>query len=149
MACAPGYTFADFGVQACQIDTDVPGKYNITFWVTDSASNARVSVLRSLVVLAECSGEEQNCQDGTCSVANICSNDDASVIVAQNTAPVVTLRPVEGQASGAVLVPRGFAYTACSARSLPTVSTPCEPGERRPAVRGFAEHHSCVPCGWS
>lgn len=109
-ACVPGFLFAEYGLTPCGIDTATPGEYTVKFSIVDSASGARVSVSRTVVVL---SVEEAAAR---------------SVASAGSSSPVLQLRPVVGgDRRLRALVPRGTTYVACTPAMLQENAL-CEPG---------------------
>ena len=54
MACKQSYTFLEFGVSACSIDTSRAGTHQLKFWVEDSATRLNVTTQRTLNVLQVC-----------------------------------------------------------------------------------------------
>ena len=132
-ACKQGFAFQQFGLQACTFDSSKPGNHTLRFWVTDSALHRNVTVERTLQMLPECGIGEEHCRDGTCSTNGICSSNQggAAISAPSNSPPQLQLLPVPGQTTALteILVPRGWAYKACSSQQgAPTPSQPCEPG---------------------
>jgi hypothetical protein len=129
-ACKEGYTFQDYGLQACGLNTNVPGEYTLSFWIRDSATNLTSTVSRTLHVLERCKEDESRCNDGSCSMGALCaggnkdSPEDGPVMP-----PVLKLLQIPGQSStNVVAIPFGWAYKACGLSSSPLSSTPCEAG---------------------
>jgi hypothetical protein len=127
-ACQEGYTFWDYGLQACGLNTNVPGEYTLSFWIRDSATNQTSTVARTLHVLERCKEDESRCSDGSCSMGGLCaggnnnSPEDGTVMP-----PVLKLLKIPGQSStNVVAIPFGWAYRACGLSSSTLSSTPCE-----------------------
>ena len=135
MACRQGYRFAQHGLQGCDLDTGVAGRYAIRLWVEDSATQEEVAVTRTVVVLETCAASEERCADGSCSRGGLCSAEQGGYEGdgEETAAPlVVRLRAVAGgdAQTGAAVVPYGRAYAACGANATPTPAKPCDTGGR-------------------
>lgn len=129
-ACKEGYSFARYGLAACNLDLRQPGTHEITFWIIDSLTRERVAVTRRLHVVVPCSDFEFSCTDGNCSVDGVCTLGHVQARAAPAAvAPELSLRPINEQASTSeVTVPYGWAYVACKPDAIVTLATPCEPG---------------------
>jgi hypothetical protein len=147
VACKSGYSFVDFGIQACMLDVDTAGRHDLEFWITDSATGGRVSVTRTIWVVVPCAIGEERCLDRSCSFNGVCTPSQGQPTKAlSNVAPSLALRPVLGQASAEeVLVPHGWMYAACNATSSRTSATPCEPGAGTLTPAGKSQRQ-CIEC---
>lgn len=128
--CKEGYSFARYGLAACDLDLSQPGTHEITFWIVDSIARQRISVTRILRVVAPCTGSEVSCADGQCSIDGICV---AGTVQAKAeppaAAPTLALLEINEQASiSEVAVPYGWSYVACRPGAIVTLASPCEPG---------------------
>jgi hypothetical protein len=130
-ACREGYTFARFGLAACDIDTAAPGSFALRFWVVDSASGQEVAAVRTMHVLALCVPDEVRCSDHSCGTGGTClASQGGAQDAAGSEGPTVSLRSVNGRSSSEpVPIPVGWQYTACAAGAISMTQTPCEPGQ--------------------
>lgn len=82
-------------VRRCGIDTSVPGVYNVTFSVFNSAGLAAESLNRSVVVTATCPPGEHVCANLVdCSNQSFCEGDLQDVLTPStvvDTPPNITL----------------------------------------------------------
>jgi hypothetical protein len=128
-ACQEGYTFWDYGLQACGLNTDVPGEYTLSFSIRDSVTNQTSTVARTVHVLERCKEDEFRCGDGSCSMGALCPGGNNSPEAGTVMPPVLKLLKIPGQSSANVVaIPFGWAYKACGLSSSPLSSTPCEAG---------------------
>ena len=125
-ACQKGYRFKQHGLRGCSINTDVPGTYNITFFLPTRVYSAASSIQRVVQVHARCVLEEIICSDGRCSTGGVCLSGPAPKPLLPPI-PFIELLPVYNQ-TNQVLVPRGWEYTKCTSMQQPTLLEPCEPG---------------------
>lgn len=129
-ACREGFSFARWGLAACGIDTATTGTHAVEFWVVDSVTRRRVSVTRTIRVVAPCATGEERCADGSCSAAGTCRAAPlAGELAATRKPPRIALLPLPGHGSAVdIAVPYGWQYKACTAGSLQLLDEPCEPG---------------------
>jgi hypothetical protein len=132
-ACEEGYTFFEYGLQACQYNTSTPGEYTLSFWIRDSATNETVTVSRTVHVLERCEEDESRCADGTCSIGTLCVASSNTIENRQGStttnSPTLRLQRIPGQSSAdMVAIPFGWSYKACGSSSTPTSTSPCETG---------------------
>ncbi|KAG2499887.1 hypothetical protein HYH03_002176 [Edaphochlamys debaryana] len=127
-ACFSPQPYELAGVQPCNITTQVPGNYSISFHLS-WPSVGELVVYRVLVVEEACSGERV-CSDGRCSVDGVCGMQAAaaevSSLAASSPTPAV-VPPTLLLSTNGVWVPRGVAYRRCAPGSAPTAARPCEP----------------------
>jgi hypothetical protein len=122
-ACAVDYRFQRYGLLACSFSTAAPGTFRIPFYIRDSATGARASVARTLIVMEKCYLGEVPCSGGGCSQGGACLSG-APVAPPANAAPQLTLAPGGTQR---VYVPYGKGYSACTDADV-ALRRLCEPG---------------------
>jgi hypothetical protein len=128
-ACKEGHTFWDYGLQACNLDTETAGEYTLRFWIRDSATNESSSVVRTVHVLERCEGDESRCSNGSCSIGTFCESGHSPLDDSILMLPILHLLGIPGQSSAsAVSIPYGQAYKACDPSSISLPSSPCEAG---------------------
>jgi hypothetical protein len=98
-ACQEGYTFWTHGLQACGLNTNVPGEYTLSFWIRDSVTNQTSTVSRTLLVLEQCKEDESRCSDGSCSMGGLCAAGNKSPEDGTVMQPVLKLLKLPGQNS--------------------------------------------------
>lgn len=125
-ACVPGYRFARYGLQACNVSTATPRNITITHSVA-GAYGKRAAVTRTVVVLPRCVLGEVPCSTGGCSVGGVClGGTRASAAARSNSAPRLALKP-PGTTDATVFVPAGTEYRRCTAEDL-SLRRVCEAG---------------------
>lgn len=134
MAC--GASYAERGIEACKLNTDVVGSYIVTFTVEDSSGSVNdVAVTRTVNVAKACKPPTTLCNDQvTCSdpVTLICKEDVLSGEIdieeeVVDEAPVITLRTHEFL-KRQVSVRQYQPYEWCLGDQEPTATLPCELG---------------------
>ncbi|KAK3252741.1 hypothetical protein CYMTET_37988 [Cymbomonas tetramitiformis] len=140
LACSPdgvSYKWVNKGVEACHVDTDIPGVYSIRYEVKAS-SGLRAYVSRNVTVVAACPTGEFVCteqvscsQGGTC-LANLEGGVESALAAEEeptDAPPTLQLRRGSAQAASADLTVRQHAaYAACEEGAEPQAEAPCELG---------------------
>ncbi|KAK3260700.1 hypothetical protein CYMTET_30357, partial [Cymbomonas tetramitiformis] len=134
LACSPdgqSNRFAVRGVGGCAVQGDVPGVYNITFSVANSAGTV-ASATRSVSVTASCGQDyEKLCSDHvTCSSEGTCLDDLDGLAdpTAAPGSPTVTLRSSLAMPTAYVEVRQHGEYRACESTEAQHAEVLCDPG---------------------
>ncbi|KAK3275937.1 hypothetical protein CYMTET_15963 [Cymbomonas tetramitiformis] len=133
-ACSPdgeSNKFEKRGLAGCEVDTGVPGVYNLTFAVVNSAGLS-ASVTRRLIVQALCAVGERLCSNGLdCSQGGIClgdlTKDDTEVAEPPNEPPVLTMQ-TSGPVTEWVSIKQYSEYNPCDTDKKPNEEFLCDPG---------------------
>ncbi|KAK3266543.1 hypothetical protein CYMTET_24838 [Cymbomonas tetramitiformis] len=133
LACSPdgvSYKFSKKGVQACGVDTHVPGLYQVLFEVFTS-HGTHGSATRNVTVRKTCPTGETLCRDQiSCSEAGTCLQDLESAQVEEvvgNTPPAIALVTSE-YLLAVVEIRQHSEYTACTPGAPSNHDTTCEEG---------------------
>eukprot|EP00854_Cymbomonas_tetramitiformis_P012334 gene12334-14567_t len=135
LSCSPdglSFPFKDVGVRPCSVNTSVPGRYNVTFLVTDSAG-AQATAQRTIIVEPSCTHGEHLCDTGvSCSRDGVCMDDigageGLSLEVVAPGPPSIAL-VIAASAPSNIKVRKHARYELCEAGALPRAEGDCDPG---------------------
>ncbi|KAK3287096.1 hypothetical protein CYMTET_5378, partial [Cymbomonas tetramitiformis] len=133
LACSPdnvSFPFVEVGIQPCEVDTTVPGRYQIVFSVTDS-SGAFASTVRTVVVEPSCPIGEALCAGRTdCSRGGLCLEDLGGLPEEEETepSPPAMALVLSDTAPTSVRVKKNARYELCAMGQTPAAEGDCEPG---------------------
>ncbi|KAK3254009.1 hypothetical protein CYMTET_36763 [Cymbomonas tetramitiformis] len=132
LACSPdnaSFPFVEVGIQPCEVDTAVAGRYEVVFSVTDS-SGASAAVVRTVIVEPSCPIGETLCETQTdCSVDGLCVEDlDTRPEEESKPSPPELALVVTKAAPTSVRVKKHARYELCAEGETPAAEGDCEPG---------------------
>ncbi|KAK3280793.1 hypothetical protein CYMTET_11384 [Cymbomonas tetramitiformis] len=132
LACSPdnaSYPFVEVGIQPCEVDTTVAGRYEVVFSVTDS-SGAYASAVRTVIVEPSCPIGEALCGTRTdCSIDGVCLEDlNVAASEAPEPAPPEISLVVTDVSPTSVRIKKNARYELCEMGKTPAEEGGCEPG---------------------